>query len=225
MASASILFWWLLFAGTHLGGSSPALRTPLIRRLGLLGFKGIYTLIALATFIPLCSVYARQKHAGALLFVPDSSLLAATEALMLVALVVLTQGIARPGPMSTQVEMDGRFTKEARGIQRVTRHPQNLAFVLFGFSHLLVNPFSADLIFFGGFVVFGITSAILQDRRQRISGIPEIRQYLAETSALPFAAIVTGRQRLAVKEYSRTALVAALLLFVVLQIFHPRIFG
>jgi uncharacterized membrane protein len=225
MASGSILFWWLLFAGTHIGGSSQALRTALIRRLGLTGFKGIYTLVALATFIPLCSVYARHKHAGALLFVPDSSLLAATEGLMLVALVVLAQGLATPGPMSTQAELSGRFSPEVRGIQRVTRHPQNLAFILFGFSHLLVNPFSADLIFFGGFVVYGIASAIHQDDSQRIAGIPEVREYLAVTSALPFAAIVTGRQRLAAREYSRTALVGALLLYVVLRIFHSRLFG
>lgn len=225
MASASILFWWLLFAGTHLCGSSPAVRTPLIAKLGLLGFKGIYALVALATFLPLCSVYARHKHAGALLFVPDRTLLAATEVLMLAALAVLAQGLATPGPLSSRAELGGRFRKEVRGILRVTRHPQSLAFVLFGFSHLLVNPFGADLIFFGGFVIFGIAGAILQDRRLRIGGSPEIREYLAATSALPFAAILTGRQRLAAREYSRTALVAALLLFVALQVFHPRLFG
>lgn len=225
MASASILFWWLLFAGTHLGASSPAVRTPLIRKFGLLGFKGIYALVAVATFLPLCSVYARHKHAGPLLFVPDRTLLAVTEVLMLVALAVLAQGLATPGPISSRAELGGRFRKEVRGIRRVTRHPQSLAFVLFGFSHLLVNPFGADLIFFGGFVAFGIAGASHQDRRLRIGGSPETREFLAATSALPFAALATGRQRLAAKEYSRTALIAALLLFVMLQVFHPRLFG
>ena len=47
--SAMILFWWLMFGGTHIIGSSIPVRTFVIRRIGKLGFKGFYSLVGLAT--------------------------------------------------------------------------------------------------------------------------------------------------------------------------------
>ncbi|MEK7282710.1 MAG: NnrU family protein, partial [Acidobacteriota bacterium] len=125
-AEMKILIAWLLFAGTHIGGSSRPVRARLIRAVGLQGFKGIYTLVAFATFIPLCYVYFTNKHAGTALFTPGAGLRLLAQAIMLLAFVVLAQGIATPSPLGSQAEMTGAFPDRARGIQRVTRHPQNL---------------------------------------------------------------------------------------------------
>ena len=54
---------------------------------------------------------------------------------------------------------------QGRGIQRITRHPGNFAFALFGIGHMLSSPRVGDWIFFGGFVVYGIVSSMHQDRR------------------------------------------------------------
>jgi uncharacterized membrane protein len=220
-----ILLWWLLFGTTHIGGSSLPMRSFLIRRLGLAGFKALYSLTALATFVPLCYVFFKNKHAGIVLFVPDSSLKLATQVLMLLALIVLGQSFSTPNPMTTVAEMTGRFRGRARGIQRVTRHPQNFAFGLFGFAHLLSNPFVGDWIFFGGFLVYGILSALHQDRRTRVTGPQEVREFQAETSAIPFGAILTGKQRLALGEYNGMALLISILCFVILRLLHRRLFG
>ena len=222
---SEILLWWILFAGTHIIGSSVPVRTRLILALGLRGFKGFYTLVALATFIPLTYVYFTNKHAGTALFVPGGGMRLVAQGLMLLAFVALAQGVATPSPLSTQAEMTGAVPDRARGIQRITRHPQNLGFSLFGLAHCLANPNVADWLFFGGFVVYALVSAVHQDRRVRAVGPAAARQFQEQTSLVPFGAIVSGRQRLALREFSQTALWASVLLFIVVRIFHGRIFG
>ena len=224
-AEMKILIAWLLFAGTHIGGSSRPVRARLIRAVGLLGFKGLYTLVAFATFIPLCYVYFTNKHAGTALFTPGAGLRLLAQAIMLLAFVVFAQGIATPSPLSSQAEMTGAFPDRARGIQRVTRHPQNLGFALFGLAHCFANPNVGDWIFFGGFVVYALVSAVHQDRRARAAGPDAVRRFQDQTSLLPFGAILSGRQRLAAREFSPIALWVSVALFVVVRAFHGRIFG
>jgi len=220
-----ILFWWVLFAGTHIVGSSVPVRTRLIRALGLRWFKGLYTLVALATFIPLCYVYSANKHAGAVLFPPGQGLRLVAQAIMLLAFVVLVQGIATPGPLGSQAEMTGAYPGAARGIQRITRHPQNIGFALFGMAHCLANPTVGDWIFFGGFVVYALLSAMHQDRRTRATGPEAVRDFQKQTSLVPFAAILSGRQRLVARELNPIALWASVALFAVVRYFHGWLFG
>ncbi|MBW2467297.1 MAG: hypothetical protein JRF02_08355, partial [Deltaproteobacteria bacterium] len=68
-----IIFWWLMFGGSHIIGSTIPVRTFCIRRIGTLGFKCIYSLVALATFIPLCYFYFTHCHAGSHLYVAGYS--------------------------------------------------------------------------------------------------------------------------------------------------------
>ena len=220
-----ILLWWFLFGGTHVLGSSVPVRTAVIGKLGLGGFKVIYSLVSLATFIPLVYVYFTNVGSGALLFRPVPALMWVTQVLMVIALIVLAQAATTPNPLTTAAEMSGDFPAEARGIQRITRHPSNLAFSLFGIAHMLSNPYAGDWIFFGGFVVFAIISSFHQDRRTLAGGRDEVARFQAETSLLPFGAIVAGKQRLALREYNKGALVVALLLAAVLWYFHPVVFG
>ena len=222
---AMILLWWLLFGGTHIIGSTVTVRTHLIGKIGNLGFKALYSLVALATFIPLCRVYLTHKHGGPLLFAAGGALQFIAHILMLAAFIVLFQGLATPSPMTTKAELTNTFTSSARGIQRLTRHPQNLAFALFGLAHILVNPYVGDWLFFGGFIVYGVASAIHQDKRTSVTGPEQAKQFLADTSAIPFYAILTGRQRLALQEYNTYGLVAAIIVFILLRLYHPTLIG
>jgi uncharacterized membrane protein len=223
--AAHILLWWVLFGGSHIIGSTIGVRTCVIGKIGKLGFKILYSLVALGTFLPLCLVYFSHKHTGQMLFAVNHTLQIFTHILMLAAFIVLVQGLATPSPMTTQAELTGTFTVSARGVQRVTRHPQNFAFALFGLSHLLVNPYVGDWIFFGGFIVYAIASAMHQDKRMAVTGPDQVKQFHADTSAIPFYAIFTGRQRLALDEYNTYGLVAAIIGFILLKLYHPVIFG
>ena len=222
---ALILFWWLMFGGTHIIGSSIPVRTAVISRIGLLAFKCLYSLVALTTFIPLCYVFYTHKHAGNLLYSAGFFVELLAQFIMLGAVVVLFQGITTANPMTSLAEVTGRFIRTGHGIQRVTRHPQNLAFGLFGLAHLLANPYVGDWVFFGGFIVYGIISAMHQDRRLLATGHAQVKQFLADTSAIPFAAILVGKQRLALGEYNFPALAAASVIYILLRLLHPMLFG
>ena len=220
-----ILFWWLLFGGTHAIGSTIPLRSFVMSRIGMLGFKAVYSLVAFATFVPLCYVYFINRHAGDALYAPGYAVKLLTQFLMLAAIIILLQGLVTPNPMTTRAEFAGTATAKCYGIQRITRHPQNFAFGLFGFAHLLANPYVGDWIFFGGFILFGIVSALHQDWRYRATGSDDVRQFLADTSAVPFTAIIKRKQRLAAGEYHPPAMAAAVLFFILLRLLHPMLFG
>jgi len=222
---SKLLLWWILFGGTHILGSTVPVRGFFIRRIGLPAFKGLYSLVAVATLLPLSFVYFAEKHAGAAIFVPPPGMRTVTEILMLLAVVILGQAVATTNPMGTMAELSGKHLDRARGIQRVTRHPMNLAFALFGLAHCLSNPYEGDWIFFGGFVVYAVASSIHQDRRILAAGPEAARQFQAQTSFLPFAAILSGKQRFAPGEYGLPALGISLAVFVLLLLFHRALFG
>lgn len=224
-SEAMIIFWWFMFGGSHILGATIPVRSFVSSRIGRAGFKSFYSLVALATFIPLCYVYFTHRHGGVLFYNPGYIIKLLAQFLMLGAFTVLLQGLVTVNPLTTIAEIRGRRISTGQGIQRVTRHPQNFAFALFGLAHLLANPYGGDWIFFGGFIVFGIVSAMHQDRRQLATGSEEMKKFLADTSAVPFAAIISGKQHLAPGEYYPPALAAAILLFILVRLLHPMLFG
>lgn len=220
-----ILFWWFMFAGTHVIGSSIPVRGFVINRIGMLGFKIIYSLIALTTFVPLCYVYFISRHIGDAFYTAGQPIQLLAHFLMLGSIMVLMEALATRNPMTTMADFAGKSVCKVYGIQRITRHPQNFAFGLFGLAHLLANPYAGDWIFFGGFIIFGIVSGIHQDTRHRATGSVEVMQFMADTSALPFAAIIKKRQRLAPGEYHPPVMAAAVLFFILIRLLHPVLFG
>ena len=216
---------WLLFGGTHILGSSVPVRRRLIDKLGFWGFKGLYALVALATFVPLVWIAWNYRHEGALIYDPPLWTRYVTEVLMLLALLFLVLAIATPGPATTASEVAGRFSRSPRGIQRITRHPMNTGFGLFGLAHMVSNPTMGDWVFWGGFVVHAVISAVHQDRRVLAAGAPEYRSFYDQSSLVPFAAVLGGKQRLVAAEISWGAVALAVVLFALIFWLHPTLIG
>ena len=63
----AIGIWAVLFVGAHLFISSSIIRPWLVDWLGEQAFRGVYSLVAFATLIPLVVVFAHHKHAGPML--------------------------------------------------------------------------------------------------------------------------------------------------------------
>jgi uncharacterized membrane protein len=220
-----LVLWWVLFGGSHLLLSSGPVRGRLIAGIGLKAFKGIYTLIAIATFSALFWVYFHDKHAGGLIL--DRTLAArhVTELGMLVSVLFLTLAQGSKSPASTAADISGVRPSSPTGIHRITRHPLNTGFALFGLSHMLVNGTVGDWIFWGGFPLFALVSAWHQDQRMLASGSPEFRSFHGQTSFLPFVAILQGRQTMAWSELRLRGVVVAVVLYVVLRAIHPHLMG
>jgi uncharacterized membrane protein len=122
----------------------------------------------------------------------------------------------------------GRTTGEvrrARGLTRITRHPGFLGLGLWGCAHALVNGHLSDLIFFGGFPVFAIVGGLHQDARKRTTEGERRRDFYGETSFLPFAAIVAGRNRLLLAEIPWQGVTIGLGVAATLYAFHAQLFG
>lgn len=214
-----VLLFWVAFAGTHIGLSSAPVRGRLLARAGERGFQGLYSVVALATFIPLTVAYS--PHDGPFLYtlagVPGVRALSI--ALSALAFLLVALSFAQPSPTS----MGARVTP-ARGTVRITRHALFAGIALWGTSHLLVNGFLSDVIFFGGFAVYPWIGAVHQDARKQAGGDPALKDLYRETSVVPFAAILTGRNRLVLSELSGWAAAAGLAAAALMYWAHALLF-
>jgi uncharacterized membrane protein len=219
----AITLWGALFVATHLILSSSALRPRLVAILGAQPFRGVYSLVAAATLIPLIVTFAHHKHAGPMLwFVRQiAPLRALTIIFMFTALILFAGSFVSPNPGGIGAPSDTRV----RGMLKITRHPSFTAIILFGVAHMIMNGWLGDLCFFGTFIALGIAGGIHQDRRKlRELGEP-YRRLLAETSFVPGAALMTGRQHLSTGDIPWAAIGIGLALAIVLVIAHPHLFG
>lgn len=190
-----VLFWWLAFTLSHTLFSAIPVRSMLVGWLGEKPFLGLYSLVALATFIPLVIAYGASD--GPLLWDLNINAFIYWLAMTLSALAwaVVIAAYFQPSPTG----MDPRAPRRAHGLTRITRHPIFMGLALWGFAHLLLSVSLSDLVFFGGFIVYGFLGALHLDYRKRKLE-PQLHDFYRETSVLPFAAIVAGRNTLVVSE-------------------------
>jgi len=214
MATIMIFILWLGFGGSHLVLSSTPVRGLLVERFGEDRFRRIYSILALAFFIPLVWVYFANKHAGPWLWgTPRGTWLIWIVSLGMVAsIVLLVAGVAHPSPANMSPG-----EPITTGVYRITRHPRFMAFAIFGLLHLIVNGAATDIVFFGGFVAFALIGGWHQDQRKLASGDARYRDFHLATPFLPFSGSATLH---GIKELSRTVLAIGVGLTLVLRFFH-----
>ena len=216
--TARIVLLWLAFAGSHLTLSSIPVRRRLIAAIGEDFFRVLYSLIALAIFIPLVIIYFRHKHDGPVLWMlPHTTALLWTMYVgMGLAFVLVAAALIRPSPAAV---IPGDPTP--RGVYLITRHPLMMGLALFGLMHLLPNGNAADVAFFGGFAVFALIGAAHQDRR-KLETVPGFRRFHDATPFVPFTGPKTLEGlRALLPAVAGTGIVA----MVVVRYFHAAWFG
>jgi len=220
MAALAIAALWITFGATHMLLSSQALRPRLVGALGDRAFLGVYSLVALAVFVPLVSVYFANQHAGPHLFylggLPGVRWIA--YGMMGAAFALVVAGVARPSPASLS---PGR--PEPAGALRITRHPVFMATGLFGLAHLLSASVNAsELAFFAGFPFFALLGSWHQDMRKLASGDEAFRYFHDATPFLPFSR--PGAVPLALREDAIPIVIGIGVTFVV-RYFHAALFS
>src|SRR5262249_5113010 len=151
---ALIALWAVLFLAGHFTLSSTPIRDRLIATVGEQPFRGLYSLVALGTFIPLIVVFGHHKHSGAMFWylrgvAPVRWLV---WLLMLLALVTWVASFMTPNPGTIGAPDSG---VAPRGILKLTRHPNFVALSIFGLAHMLMNGWLGDIVFFAVFPVLG----------------------------------------------------------------------
>jgi len=198
-----ILMAAVLFLGTHLGISSTGLRAALTDKLGERGYLGLYSVLALITLSYLIWIYGELPRFE-YVWQPDPNAYLVPKLLMPLAAILLVGGFMVKNPTNVGAESllqnASADADLAHGVTRITRHPFQWAVMLWAIGHLVANGDTVSIVFFATFgILSGLGSVLLDAKKARTLGSDWI-VYRNQTSNLPFAAIVAGRNRLVAKE-------------------------
>ena len=131
-------------------------RDGMVARLGELPWRGLYSLVG---FVLIVWGYGLARQDPIVLYLPPLWL---RHVALLLLLFVF--------PLLLAAYFPGR-------IKSVTKHPMLVATKLWGVAHLLANGTLADVLLFGGFVVWAVADRISMNRRNQraIPGAPPSR--------------------------------------------------
>lgn len=216
----------LLLLVTHLGVSSTPLRPWLIRTLGESVYLGGYAILALLAIGLMIDAYTGLAH-DLYIWPPTPSAANLALAIMPVALVLLISGLMCRNPTGVKMaEVVHEVTGYPMpGILRITRHPVQWGILLWAVAHLITNGDQASIVFFGTFALLAALGSVAIDRRRRQDPAPDWQAFYGMTSNIPFAALLAGRNRLAVSDINWTAVVVGLTFYAVLYYFHGLVSG
>ncbi len=150
----ALILGLVIFLGIHSTTLlAPTFRQQQVARLGLLPWKGIYSLIALVGLVLIVWGYGQARMAPVWLWTPPvwtrhlAALLTVPAFILLVATYI-----------------PGSHIKARVG------HPMLLAVKFWAIAHLLANGKLADLLLFGGFLVWAVVLYIALRRNDRATG-------------------------------------------------------
>ncbi len=190
----------ITFVGTHFLLSHP-LRAPLIAKLGERGFAGVYSLVALATFVWVIKAYpAASAEAPQPLWDTGRSGYVTATALMWLGS-VLFLGSLRRNPAFPRPGKPIERIDEPNGVYSITRHPMMWGFTLWSATHAIVNPTTASLILCATIAFLALVGAALQDAKKAQLLGDVWKDWQSRTSFIPYGrglksadgfALVTG---------------------------------
>jgi uncharacterized membrane protein len=193
---------WALFAGTHVGLATSPVRGPLVRALGERGFLAIFFGVASVLFPVLAAYYADHHAEG-----PPGPALGQVSWLRpvlvsaIVAGMMLMAGAFAPkGYWSSPLLPLSRRVRGPVGLERITLHPFFSGTVLVFGAHALLSERLIGTVFSAGFVTLAVLGPLHQAHKLRAKKGATFGTYLSETSAVPFLAILQGRQQLVLHE-------------------------
>jgi uncharacterized membrane protein len=207
------------FLGTHFFLSWGPVRGALVARLGRGPFLGVYSIVAIATFVwmimtytsaPVIEVWPRAATAREIAWI-----------VMIFAAVFLVCGFATSNPTA----VGGEHVSEPRGIFKVTRHPILWAVALWALTHMGTTGDAAALIFFGGLAFLALGGMAHIDAKKRAEDPSRFARIAAITSVIPFAALIAGRTRVKLSEIGWLKILAGLALYLILLYGHEWVIG
>jgi len=162
----------VLFLGTHsVRIVADGFRTAQIARLGVNGWKAIYSIVSIAGFALLVYGYGLAREAPTVLWAPPPWTRHVTALLTIPAFVLLAAAYV-PGTR----------------IKRAVGHPMVAGVKIWAFAHLLANGTLADAVLFGAFLVWAVFDYVAARRRDRASGTV----YVTGPASRDVAAVAIG---------------------------------
>lgn len=216
--AAQLLLAAALFVVTHLVLSHP-LRAPLVRRLGEGSFLGVYSIVALATFLWMVFA-ARAMPPGAPLWSAPQWGWSLASVVMLIASILLAGSFfgnpAAPDPTHKVAVPD-----RAAGVYAITRHPMLWSFILWAGVHVFVWPTTRTIILGAAVALLSLVGARGQDKKKRRLIGDAWRVWMRRTAFVPFAGQMKGRIGWAAAWPGIRALVLGVVIWLAATWLHP----
>ncbi|HUP66590.1 MAG TPA: NnrU family protein [Sphingomicrobium sp.] len=207
-AQASLFLSAIAFVGTHFLLSHP-LREPLLRKIGVGPFQGVYSLVALATFGSMIFFY-RLIGDEPPLWVPGDALWLLASLLMWFGSILFVGSFVRnPALPGARLERGAM----PNGVFAITRHPMMWGFAAWAFVHLLVVATPKALVFDGTILFLALAGSVGQDAKKRKLMGERFHEWTASTAFVPF-----GR---GFASPGTVALIGGTLLFFLATWLHP----
>ncbi len=208
------------FVGSHFLMSHP-LRAPMVARLGENGFRGVYSLISLATFGWAVMAF-RAAPVGAPFWAVGDGLWAVASLLVLEGAILFVGSLignpAMPAPGAEKLA-----AKPVHGVFHITRHPMMWGFALWAIAHALVAPYAAQLVLTLGILVLALGGSAGQDRKKAALMGAAWQDWSARTSFMPYAAQISGRAPWKTGWPGIRLVLVGTLLWLVATYFHPML--
>jgi len=206
----------LLFA-SHAIPSWPGVRPALIAQFGRPGFIAAHSVLSLVALTLFVLAYREADMAGHVFHPADSAAKLAV-VLMPVALFLMvarvTTSFGEPNAPNAPV-----------GIYRITRFPGSMGLLLWALLHLQATGDTRRFILFATMAAIALFAMVKNDWVLRHAGTRDAATFRARTSAVPFAAILAGRQRLVWHEIGALRVLGALAAYAAILHAHSLLFG
>jgi uncharacterized membrane protein len=217
IATVSLALATLAFVGTHLAMSHP-LRTRLVQNLGEQWFAVLYSAVSFVTLGWMILAYRASENSYFLWVAPDWVRPVAA-GVTLVACVLLAGSFFR-NPAFPHPGAKPKAPRAASGVFAITRHPMNMAFILWALVHIALWGALPNLIVAGGILVLAAAGSIGQDHKKlNVIGEPW-RAWMGRTSFVPFGALLSGRAKWSALAEAWPALLIGLALWLAVTWLH-----
>jgi uncharacterized membrane protein len=217
----------LTFLALHVLVSGTPIREAITGAIGERPYLGAFSLASLLVIVWLAVSYNVASASGDNRVLYDLGIGARHLAIPVVALafVLGVQGLLTPNPTSVQQESRAADEQTVKGVLRITRHPFLWGVMIWSALHLAVNGDLASIIFFGTFFVVALFGTFLIDakRKRRLGSVWD--SFASRTSNIPFAAALSGRNRLKIGESFGERFWVAAATFVIVLFVHAWLFG
>ncbi len=211
-----------LFLGIHLLISGTKLRAVIVAAIGENTYLGLFALSSLGALVWLCVAYSHAYASADNRTVFDLGQEFRNLAIPVIAVAFL---LAAPGLLMSNPSSARQETAAVRGVLRVTRHPFLWGAAIWAGYHLLATGRLASVVFFATFVVLALLGTRAIDGKCKRKRGAQWQAVAQQTSNIPFAAIVAGRNRFVAGEYFDWRFMAAVVAFAAFLGFHNYLFG
>jgi uncharacterized membrane protein len=221
----NVALLWMVFAALHIGLATRQIRAALVARLGEHGFAVLFSVLASVSFAVAIAYYAAHQYEGAAGFALGAVPAARWALIGVTVLGVLFMGAASTTYAGSPYDLLAHRIRPPRGMERITRHAFFWGLGMFALAHALLATRLVGAVLFAGVALVAIGGAYHQDRKLLARIGRPYAGYVAATSAIPFAAIVAGRQRFPWADLPVAALAVGLVVAVILRTVHESIFA